>query len=249
MIDKKSCETQQKEREMQLIFPVMVLLGNNTCELTKLNTRRPDFGLKYCDKYIGIEVTEIRPHKKLNNGNIDLNQIHIEIEKILRNRLLNNYIQAFSIEVKLNENVYLDKIDKNDQNLIKEIDDHLTGQPISNKYIDYIRLQQLKDLQGVNHYISNDRISINFVWEGFSVKVKNYIIEEAITKKEDLYNDYINENKDTFDEMWLIITMPWEEHTYSFKGVVMSPNFESKYDRIYVSQITPPFANCIYSKS
>ena len=178
-----------------------------------------------------------------------MNQIHIEIEKILRNRLLNNYIQAFSIEVKLNENVYLDKIDKNDQNLIKEIDDHLTGQPISNKYIDYIRLQQLKDLQGVNHYISNDRKSINFVWEGFSVKVKNYIIEEAITKKEDLYNDYINENKDTFDEMWLIITMPWEEHTYSFKGVVMSPNFESKYDRIYVSQITPPFANCIYSKS
>ena len=79
--------------------------------------------------------------------------------------------------------MYLDKIDKNDQNLIKEIDDHLTGQPISNKYIDYIRLQQLKDLQGVNHYISNDRISINFVWEGFSVKVKNYIIEEAITKK------------------------------------------------------------------
>lgn len=71
----------------------------------------------------------------------------------------------------------------------------------------------------------------------------------SIRKKEELFESYLLENNHKFNELWLFITMPNEEHQFSFKGFVLPDDFSSKYDKIFVGQLFPPFANCIYRKS
>lgn len=75
-------------------------------ELLDLETRRPDFGLIYKGKYVGIEVTEVRPHKYYNDKKFDLQAINNTLERLIRQRLDANKVKAFRIDVIPQESIY-----------------------------------------------------------------------------------------------------------------------------------------------
>lgn len=70
MKDKENNEAYQKVRERAHIIPIIGLLNVHNENLLELTSKRPDFGLAIADKYIGIEVTEVRPHKYHNTMHI-----------------------------------------------------------------------------------------------------------------------------------------------------------------------------------
>lgn len=243
-------EEYQKMRERMLSLSITSLLEiDQDRDLLNLDTRRPDFGLYYEKKYIGIEVTEVRPHKIFNDKKVDLIAINKLLEELIRERLDDNKISAFRIEVTPNENIYYGIINKNDKYLINEINTHLIGNPVSHNYIERINIQQL-NINGKNHIIPNKDIPIYIEWGGgMAITIPLEPVVSSIRKKEGLFENYLLENNHTFNELWLFITMPNEEHQFSFKGFVLPNDFSSKYDRIFVGQLFPPFANCIYRKS
>lgn len=123
-------ENYQKIRERVHCLPITAWLKiNQDRELLDLNTRRPDFGLYYRNQYVGIEVTEIRPHKFYNEKKIDLIAINKTLEKLIRVRLDENKVSAFRIDVVPNESIYSGVLNTNDPILLAEIDQHLQGKP------------------------------------------------------------------------------------------------------------------------
>lgn len=143
MKQKENKEEHQKIRERVHSLSITSLLGiDQDRDLLNLDTRRPDFGLYYEKKYVGIEVTEVRPHKIFNDKKIDLIAINKLLEELIRKRLDDNKISAFRIEVIPNESIYYGIINKNDEHLIDEINAHLIGNPMSHNYIEHINIQQ-----------------------------------------------------------------------------------------------------------
>lgn len=217
-------------------------------ELLDLETRRPDFGLMYQGKYVGIEVTEVRPHKYYNDKKIDLQAINNTLERLIRQRLDANTVKAFRIDVIPQESIYSGVLDIKNPVLLSEIDEHLQGNSHSWEYIKQITAKPFV----VNSKVytrPNSEVDIYIEWEGgFLETIPTKPVIEAIRSKEEKVDEYLKENDYKFDELWLFITMPNEEHLFSFRGFVLPPGFESIYDKIYVGELVPPFANCIYNK-
>ena len=242
-------ENYQKIRERVHCLPITAWLEiNQDRELLDLNTRRPDFGLYYRNQYVGIEVTEIRPHKFYNGKKIDLIAINKTLEKLIRVRLDENKVSAFRIDVVPNESIYSGVLSTNDPILLTEIDQHLQGKPASHCYIESITAEPFV-VEGKEYTIPNEKIDIHIEWGGgFAETIPIGPVIEAIKDKERKVDSYLEENDFKFDKLWLFITLPNEEHMFSFKGFQLPEGFESIYDQIYVGQLFPPFANCIYTK-
>lgn len=240
-------ENYQKIRERVHCLPITAWLKiNQDRELLDLNTRRPDFGLYYRNQYVGIEVTEIRPHKFYNEKKIDLIAINKTLEKLIRVRLDENKVSAFRIDVVPNESIYSGVLNTNDPILLAEIDQHLQGKPQSHYYIESITAEPFV-VEGKEYTIPNEKIDIHIErGGGFAETIPIEPVIEAIKDKEFKFDSYLEENDFKFDKLWLFITMPNEEHMFSFKGFQLPEGFESIYDQIYVGQLFPPFANCIY---
>lgn len=243
-------EDYQKIRERVHCLPITASLKiNQDSELHHLNTRRPDFGLHYNNQYIGIEVTEVRPHKFNNEKNIDMIAINKTLEWLIRNRLDENKVKAFRIDVIPNESIYSGLLNSNDPILLTEIDQHLQRKPQSYYYVESITAVPFV-VEGKEYTIPNDKIGIYIEWGGgFAETIPIEPVIEAIKNKESKFDSYLKENNYKFDKLWLFITMPNEEHMFSFKGFQIPEDFDSIYDQIYVGQLFPPFANRIYTKS
>ena len=243
-------EDYQKIRERIHCLPITAWLKiDQDRDLLDLNARRPDFGLYYHNQYVGIEVTEVRPHKYNNEKKIDLIAINKTLEQLIRIRLNENRISAFRIDVVPNESIYLRKLCTRDTTLLAEIDQHLQGNPKSYDFIESITAEPFV-VEGIEYTIPNDKIDIHIEWGGrFAETIPIEPVIEAIKDKERKVDSYLEENDFKFDKLWLFITMPNEEHMFSFKGFQLPEGFESIYDQIYIGQLFPPFANCIYTKS
>lgn len=250
MKEKETNEYYQKIRERIHSLPITNYLNiDQEKELLDLKTRRPDFGLDNNGRYIGIEVTEVRPHKFCNKRNIDLEAIKKELSKLIRERLDANKVNAFRIDVIPQEDIYSIGINTKDNCLIVEINEHLQGNPRSFKYIKKITAEPLV-IEDKEYTRPNKEIDIYIEWEGgFAETISSKPVIDAIREKEKKIESYLQENNFKFDELWLFITMPNEEHKFSFKGFALPDGFCSKYDKIYVGQLFPPFANCVFEKS
>lgn len=242
----------QKEKERFQILPITSLLGiHQDKELEMLDTVRPDFKINYEGKQVGIEVTEVRPHQKRNDKNeiIDVSAINNALEKVIRSRLKLNDIKGFRVDAIPQDAIYYSRLDTKNPKLIEEIDNLLKDRIVSHQFFKSIEIGQLRGPDGTEYFIDNNEIGIHIYWGGgFLELIPPSSIIEVIRKKEELYTAYNKENNYCFDELWLFIVLSHEEHGFTFKGFELPYEFSSVYNRIYVGQHIPPFANCIYQK-
>lgn len=243
----------QKQKERCQILSITAFLGiDQDILLENLETNRPDFKMKWEGKNIGIEVTEIRPHQKRNENQeivVDPSAINRALEKTIRNRLKINNIETFRIDVIPQESIYQSKLNIRDRELLEEIDKYIKGINESHQFIKSLKISQFYTPDREKYIIKNEDIGVYINWEGGipDLICPKHVIN-AIRKKELLYPDYNLENNYCFDELWLFIVLSRDEHGYTFKGFELPYSFSSSFNRIYVGQDLPPFANCIFQK-
>lgn len=130
---------------------------------------------------------------------------------------------------------------KDDKAFKEEVQKFLyNGRCESPKYIESFYKKEYTD-----DVIPKEELFVNFQYEGFQSIIPIECIYEAINKKEAKLLGY-KKNFPGFDEYWLCIGLPFEERSFTIKGVNLSPEFTSKYQRVFLTQEIPPAAIILY---
>lgn len=232
----------QAQNEYREIEPLLLSLGLDLTNVKRRHGLPIDFELKYKDKNIAIEVTDVRPY--LENYKIAKKATEDVVEEVIRNVITEDTVSYFQIDIILKEKAYRAKRLKTNFEFQKEVQEFLhSGSCGKSQYIESF---SKRNYPGVN--IPKRDLSFNFQYEGFLTKVPSLCIYNAITNKEEKLIGYKTLYGDSFDEYWLCIGLPLEERGYSINGSNLESDFESGYQRIYITQQLPHKTILLYSK-
>lgn len=232
----------QAQNEYREIEPLMSFLGLEYTQLKRRHGLPVDFELKFGNKNIAIEVTDVRPY--LENYKIAKNATENIVEEIIKNMITADTISYFQINIILKEKTYSTKQLKTNFEFQKEVQEFLqSGNCINSQYIESFSKKEYSNVS-----IPKNKLSINFQYEGFLARLPSKCIYNAISKKENRLINYKTSYGEYFDEYWLCIGLPLEEQSYSISGASLESNFISDYQRIYITQQLPPKTILLYSK-
>lgn len=252
MSDNELKQKQIDEREAEPLF-VKEHLPLKDAEYDK--GRFPDFRIRINNRTIGIEVTEIWPYKSKAAANNNKLKSENALRDIIISAISSEYVPFPSIDVILDDKIYCINKLKGHEGIKKEIIDILShGKTKGCQYIKYFMPHICP-----NAGFDKNKISINFTWGGFQEQVPlkddegqeneeiSNVIYNAIRKKEKILSDKCDYS--VFAEYWLCIALPLEERRFSIKNIKLPLDFDSRFDRIYLTQQFPPLALEIYNKS
>ncbi len=232
----------QAQNEYREIEPLLLSLGLDLTSVKRRHGLPLDFELKFGNKNIAIEVTDVRPY--LENYKIAKKATENVVEEVIKNMIVGDTISYFQIDIILKEKAYCTKRLKTNFEFQKEVQKFLQYGSYENpQYIDSFSKREYPNVN-----IPKEKLSFNFQYEGFLARIPFQCIYKAISKKEDKLLDYKALCGGSFDEYWLCIGLPLEERGYSISGASLGFDFTSDYQRIYITQQLLPKTILLYNK-
>lgn len=249
----------QKQEEEKAIFPIIALEGGDI-EFEHIGERHePDFKLRYNGKRIGLEVVTLHPYKNHRFN------VPAEVENFVSDYIHEKYqyqdCPEFScISIALGPKLLYSSGKLKNTPEVKTAIENAINRNIDYDYFAEFRLTDLtKDitvdaeyLHSLTHLASQYGQKFPIVSfdnpGGMQSPVSENDINVALSLKEEKYNRYTSHNGVQFDEVWLCMALPDEEYGFSIKGAPI-PIIDSKFDRIYLTQTTIPFARLIYNRN
>lgn len=232
----------QAQNEYEEIKPLLMSLGLDLTNVKRRHGLPIDFELKYKDKNIAIEVTDVRPY--FEDYKIAKKATEVMVEEVIRNMITVDTMSYFKIDILLKEKTYATKGLKTNLDFLKEIEEFLqNGRSKKSEYIESLSKSEYTDVD-----TQKGNIFFNFQYEGFLSRIPIQCIYNAISKKEKKLIGYKTSYGEYFDEYWLCIGLPLEERGYSVGGSSLESNFISDYERIYITQQLPLKTILLYSK-
>lgn len=233
----------QAQNEYREIEPLMSFLGIEYSQIKRRHGQPIDFELKYENKNIAIEVTDIRPY--LENYKIAKKATEKVVKEVIRDIIVDDTISYFQLDIILKAKTYSTKGLQTNLEFQKEAQEFLrSGNCGESQYI-----QSFSKKEYPHVCIPKDKLAFNFQYEGFLARIPAQCIYKAIEKKENKLRNYKTLYGESFDEYWLCVGLPMEERGYSIGGIsLLESDFMSDYQRIYITQQLPPKTILLYSK-